>query len=133
MRRLFICLSFVLGCLSAYAQTSTDLEALKNAKWETTVTPEGLVHKRAAIADLYGGPQHINLVEVPSGAKVHYGIAVSEMKKASLISKENQALASINGSYYNMEVGNSVCFLKVGKEVLDTTGTNELNMSGPCA
>ncbi len=128
MRRLFICFSFVLGCLSAYAQTSADLETLKNAKWETTVTPEGLVHKRAAIADLYGGPQHINLVEIPSGAKVHYGIAVSEMKKASLISKENQALASINGSYYNMEVGNSVCFLKVGKEVLDTTGTNELNM-----
>ena len=128
MRRLFICLSLVIGCLSAYAQTPADLETLKNVEWEITVTPDGLVHKRAAIADLYGGPQHINLIEIPSGAKVHYDIAVSEMRKASLISKEHQALASINGSYYNMEVGNSVCFLKVGKDVIDTTGTNELNM-----
>ena len=128
MRRLFLCLSSALCFFSAYAQTSADLETVKNAEWKTFVTSEGLVHKCAAVADLYGGPQHINLIEIPSDAKVHYDIAVSEMKKASLISKENQALASINGSYYNMQVGNSVCFLKVGKEVIDTTGTNELNM-----
>jgi exopolysaccharide biosynthesis protein len=43
------------------------------------------------------------------------------MKQTSLISREHQALASINGSFYNMKEGFSVCYLGKGKEVIDTT------------
>ena len=123
MRRRFVSLITILCSLavSFYGQTTSDSIAIVSAHWETTVASDGIVHKRAAISDLYKGPQYINLVEIPSSKKLHYDIAISEMKQTSLISKEHQALASINGSFYNMKEGFSVCYLGKGKEVVDTT------------
>ena len=123
MRRRFVSLITILCSLavSLYGQTTSDSIAIVSAHWETTVASDGIVHKRAAIFDLYKGPQYINLVEIPSSKKLHYDIAISEMKQTSLISKEHQALASINGSFYNMKEGFSVCYLGKGKEVVDTT------------
>ena len=107
-----------------YGQTTADSIAIVSAQWETTVTPDHIAHKRAIISDLYKGPQYINLIEFPSNKKLNYDIAISEMKPTSLISKEHQALASINGSFYNMKEGFSVCYLGKGKEVIDTTETD---------
>ena len=50
------------------------------------------------------------------------------MKPISRLAQDNQALAAINGSFYNMQKGNSVCYLKLGKEVVDTTTTQEFNL-----
>ena len=80
------------------------------------------------VGNLYGGEQSINLVEIPRGKNLHFGIAVSEMKKMTAHAEENQALAAINGSFYDMQKGNSVCFLKIGKEVIDTTTTREFEL-----
>jgi exopolysaccharide biosynthesis protein len=110
--------------VSIYGQTTSDSIAIVSAHWETTVASDGIIHKRAVISDLYKGPQYINLIEIPSSRKLHYDIAISEMKQTSLISKEHQALASINGSFYNMKEGFSVCYLGKGKEVVDTTENN---------
>ena len=116
---IIILLCSLTGSLSA--QTEADSIAIVSAQWETTITPNQIVHKRAIFTDLYKGPQYINLIEIPSTKKLHLDIAISEMKQTSLISKENQALASINGSFYNMKEGFSVCYLGKGKEVVDTT------------
>ena len=126
MRRAIVAifLTFV-SLIGVSAQTSTDSEVLAGLEWEINTTAEGLTHKRALVPSLYGGSQHINLVEIPKGARLEYGIAVSEMNKTSVISEEHGALASINGSYYNMSTGSSVCFLKVGKELIDTTIASE--------
>lgn len=123
MKRRLISL-FCLWCsltIALYGQTTSDSIAIVSAHWETMTTSDGITHKRAVISDLYKGPQYINLIEIPSSKKLHYDIAVSEMKQTSLISKEHQALASINGSFYNMKEGFSVCYLGKGKEVIDTT------------
>ena len=114
--------------LSLFAQTAEDSIAIVSARWETTSGPENIVHRRAAVRTLYGGVQSINLVEIPRGKKLHFGIAVSEMKKMTAHAEENQALAAINGSFYDMQKGNSVCFLKIGKEVIDTTTTREFEL-----
>ena len=114
--------------LSLSGQTVEDSTAIVTARWETTVTSDNIVHKRALIPHLYKGKQSINLVEIPSGGKCRYGIAVSSMKPISLLAQENQALAAINGSFYNMQKGNSVCYLKIGKEVIDTTTTREFQL-----
>ena len=123
MKKQFIFLFILLCSLtsSLSAQTKADSIAIVTAQWETTITPDHIVHKRAVLPDLYKGPQYINLIEIPSTKKLHLDIAISEMKQTSLISKENQALASINGSFYNMKEGFSVCYLGKGKEVVDTT------------
>lgn len=81
------------------------------------------------IPSLYKGPQHINLIEIPSGRKLHFGVGVSEkMTPISRIAREHQALAAINGSFYDMGKGNSVCYLQLGKQVVDTTMTAEFRL-----
>lgn len=125
-----VLLLVVVWCLGlhTYSQTPEDSIAIVSAQWETSVSSEGIVHKRAAIPHLYKGNQYVNLVEMPYRQKFHYGIAVSEMKPTSRLAQENQALAAINGSFYNMQKGNSVCYLRVGKEVVDTTTAQEFKL-----
>ena len=123
MKKQFVFLFILLCSLtsSLFAQTAADSIAIVSAQWETTITPDQIVHKQGVFTDLYKGPQYINIVEIPSSRKLHFDIAISEMRQTSLISKEHQALASINGSFYNMKEGFSVCYLGKGKEVIDTT------------
>ena len=120
-RIIFIIILLCSLTITLSAQTEADSIIIVSAQWETTVTPDQIVHKRGIFTDLYKGPQYINLIEIPSSKKLHFDIAVSEMKQTSLISREHQALASINGSFYNMKEGFSVCYLGKGKEVIDTT------------
>lgn len=111
------------------AQTSADSATIVSTRWETTVAQDGIIHKRALIPSLYKGPQHINIIEIPTSRTLHYGIGVNEkMVPISQLSAENQALAAINGSFYNMQKGNSVCYLRLGKEVVDTTTTREFKL-----
>ena len=128
--RFYILLAFI-GLISAtlHGQTEADSIAIVSASWETSVSTEGIMHKRASFASLYKGNQSINLVEIPSKAKVHYGISASDrMKQTSLIAKENHASAAINGSFYNMQQGNSVCYFRIGRVVVDTTSASEFRM-----
>ena len=47
------------------------------------------------------------------------------MKETSKIASEYNAIAAINGSYFDMKRGNSVCFLKTDRQVIDTTLQSE--------
>lgn len=110
-------------------QTTIDSLAIVSAQWEVISPQKGIVYKHASISELYQGSQSINLIEIDPREGMKVGIAVSkEMKKTSKIAFENNALAAINGSYFNMKWGNSVCFLKVGRHVIDTTAANQFNL-----
>ncbi len=57
------------------------------------------------------------------------GIGISpNMKSLSRLASEHRALVAINGSYYNMSEGNSVCFLKVEDTVADSTESREFRI-----
>lgn len=57
------------------------------------------------------------------------GIGISpNMKSLSCLASEHRALVAINGSYYNMSEGNSVCFLKVEDTVADSTESREFRI-----
>ena len=110
-------------------QTPADSIAIVSADWEVSVPAEGIVHKRASFTSLYKGNQYINLVEISRKAKMYYGVSASDcMKQTSLIAQENGADAAINGSFYNMKQGNSVCYYRIGREVIDTTSTSEFRL-----
>ena len=111
-----------------HAQTAEDSVAIVNAAWQTQVTQDGIVHKRAQIKTLYQGCQHINLVEIPKKRKFRFDIgSPGGMKPTSGIAKDNKALAALNGSYYNMKNGSSVCFLKKDMQVVDSTTVGEFD------
>lgn len=129
IRRIYLFIVFLYSLsLQLSSQTAEDSTTIVTARWETTVAPNGMVHKRAAIPHLYKGNQSINLVEIPAGGDFRYDIAVSQMTPISQLAQEHQALAAINGSFYNMQKGNSVCYLKIGKEVVDTTTSREFKL-----
>lgn len=130
IKRFSILIAFALLASAAiHGQTKADSIALVSADWETSTSAEGLVHKRTSIPTLYGGPQYINLVIINPKAQFSFGIAhSSQMKETSAIGRENHASAAINGSFYNMQEGNSVCYYRIGKEVVDTTSTDEFRM-----
>ena len=126
MKKIIFSLCLILCTTLAFADGKQDSILIIKADWATKTTAEGLTHKQAQIKGLFNSVQSINLIEIPRSAKRKIGIAGNEgMKKTSLQATEKQALAAINGTYYNMKVGNSTCFYKINREVIDTTLNGE--------
>lgn len=129
MKKIFFAISFILCATLAFADGKRDSILIVKADWTTNTTAEGLTHKQAHIKGLFNSVQSINLIEIPRSAKRKIGVAGNEgMKKTSQQATEKGALAAINGTYYNMILGNSVCFYKIGDKLIDTTSNRELKM-----
>ena len=130
IQKLFIsiCLLLLAATAPLKAQTEADSLAIVSAQWEITSTRKGIIQKCAAIPLLFDGPQYISLIEIdPRLARVKAGIAVADsMTQTSRIAKAHNAIAAINGSYFDTKRGNSVCYLRIGKTVVDTTTASEL-------
>jgi len=123
----FFFLVFV--CSVAYAQTKVDSLTITGIKWETAEVQRGIVRKHAQVPLLYKCVQNINIVEVDL-KKCHYktSIVVTVPNKiTSEAARAEQAIAAINGSFFDVVKGNSVCYLKVGKQVIDTTTAFEFS------
>lgn len=111
------------------AQTAADSMAIVTAPWEVVTVQNGVTHKRASILSLYQGTQSINILEINPETGKKVGIAFTEqLEKVSRIAPKHQAIGAVNGSYFDMTKGNSVCFLKVGRQVVDTTSLDELKL-----
>lgn len=125
MKRLIFSLLLSLWVITASASEQDSLLIVK-ADWKVTTTTDGLTHKQAQIKGLFNSVQSINLIEIPRASKRKIGIAGNEgMKRTSQQATEKGAVAAINGTYYNMKEGNSVCFYKIGDTVIDTTTDGE--------
>lgn len=93
---------------------------------EDRKSPKGIIHKYVSIPQLYQVPQSISLIEIDPGAGLKVGVTISDkMRETSRMASEQGAIAAINGSYFDMKRGNSVCFLKVDRQVVDTTTLGE--------
>lgn len=126
MRRALFTLLLTLVSGAGFAYAQSDSLAIVSAKWTVSTTPEGLVHKQAQIKDLYGSVQSINLIEVAPSTKRKIGIASDErMTPTSQQAEAHGAIAAVNGTFYNMKEGNSVCFYKIDREVIDNTSDSE--------
>ena len=126
MKKVLLSFALILWALTAVGANKRDSLLIIKADWKVTTTPEGLTHKQAQIKGLFNSVQSINLIEIPRSSKMKVGIAGDEgMKRTSQQATEKGALAAINGTYYNMVTGNSVCFYKINDQVLDTTTNGE--------
>lgn len=125
MKRFFLTALLALGVALCYATSPQDSLLIANAKWQTT-SENGITLKHAQIVGLYGSTQSISLVEIPRSRQFKFGISGNNgMRKTSQQAMMHGALAAINGTYYNMREGNSVCFYKIGAEVIDSTSMSE--------
>ena len=86
------------------AQTKADSLLIVSAPWNIHEVCKGIVHKSVFIDSLYHGNQSINVIEISPKSKSKIGIAVTG--KRDTISRrayDYNALAAINGSYFNMK------------------------------
>lgn len=110
------------------AVAQNDSLRIVRADWRESATAVGITLKQAQIKELFGSTQSISLVEIAPSAKRRVGIAGNAgMIKTSEQATTHGAVAAINGSFYNMTEGNSVCFYKVDDEVIDSTTESEFN------
>lgn len=108
------------------AVAQNDSLRIVRADWRESATAVGITFKQAQIKELFGSTQSISLVEIAPSAKRRVGIAGNAgMIKTSEQATTHGAVAAINGSFYNMTEGNSVCFYKVNDKVIDSTTESE--------
>lgn len=126
MKRFVLFAIACVACVTAQAQSAADSLAIVTSKWSISSPRKGVVHKSLRIDNLYKGPQSINLIEISRSSKLRLAVAHdNRMRRTSDMAQGHNAAVAINGTFYNMREGNSTCFYKVDKELIDSTTAYE--------
>ncbi|MCQ2282193.1 MAG: phosphodiester glycosidase family protein [Bacteroidales bacterium] len=135
MRKHFLLL-FLLASTAACAQTSqreyaADSIAFVNALWQTD-TMDGFLYRHYHFQhqQIFHSNQYINVIEIPRGSDLQLTFASDTLlTRTSEFAQRAQALAAINGSFFNMSTGAPVCFLKVNGKLIgeNVPGEDTLN------
>lgn len=112
--------------LGASAQSERDSLYITSYRWSTDSVADGLTMKRGHFLYLYGEPQNIVIFEIAYpergiGLKVNFPPDLTTASAA-----DTTALAAVNGSFFNMSQGNSVCYVRRNGVVSDTTAINPM-------
>lgn len=105
--------------LSAFSQT--DSLTFVKAKWETQRITSGVKLKQHQFSQLFGGSRYLSILEIKNKKKLEFSFAYEphELILTSDFAKRNNALAAINGTFFDTKNGGSVAFLKVDRQVIN--------------
>lgn len=125
-KKIFLMFLFCCGIYTAMAQTASDSLALVSADWQVETLQKGILFRKAVFTSLYGVPQEVSIFEI-SPKHTNWDVLIHNPKeKTSVAARKAGAVAAINGSYFDMQVGNSVCYLRKDGTVIDTTSVGTL-------
>lgn len=128
MKKMFFSLcAFLFLSLSGVAQTAVDSATVVNFKWTETPLGKGIVNKHGLISNLYGGPQNVNIMVIDLN-KNSYRVKVilpDTCDITSEMAKANNAIAAINGSYYDEKTFKSTCYYRVDGQTACLTTDKE--------
>jgi len=117
---------FILLCASLQTVSAqhTDSLTFVKAKWDKTRIAKrtNLIRHHFNSNDLFGANQNISYIEVSSkGKSPVLALAADEkvLKTTSSFGKENQALAALNGTFFDVKNGGSVDYVKVDGKVIN--------------
>lgn len=128
MKKIFFI--FIALNLISYSQTKDESKILK-AKWQKDQIAKGVELNYFHFDTLYGSLQSISYLKV-SGREISIAFKDTTRILTSSFGKENNAIAALNGSFFDMKKGGSVLFLKVEGIVIDTN-KDEKGFIGHCA
>ncbi|MCR4965800.1 MAG: phosphodiester glycosidase family protein [Bacteroidales bacterium] len=114
MKKLGLSLWLFLVCITLAAQR--DSIALVCAPWQTDTIQQGIVLKRHHFVEpgLFAANQNICLLEIAPGAPVTFEFGYEPRRTTtSEIAQKHGALAAINGSFFDMDLHNPVCYLRI--------------------
>lgn len=119
-----------IGLLIAINATAqTDSLTFVKAKWETKKIAPGLRWKHYWFKkNLFNASQNINILEINPHKKISLvlGYEKQVLKPTSDFAKQANAIAAINGSFFDVKNGGAVDLIKVNGEVISE---NRLNKS----
>lgn len=107
----------VITLCSCHAQVdySVDSIRLTHAEWSVD-TLEGFYLKRYQFGEgeLFCAAQHLCVIEIP--ARSHRRLAFAydtTLTEVSVLAQRSNAYAAVNGSFFDMDRGNPICYLKI--------------------
>lgn len=104
----------------------TNREIFENAQWKTTKFSKEMILRSCKFDTLYGVPQNISILEIdPTYFKFEF-VDHEGMKTTSQVAIQRGDYAALNGSFYDMSKGNSVCYLQINGNLLDTSRHDDI-------
>jgi len=108
--------------LSITVSAQSDSLALVTAKWETEKIAKGVIWKKYLFkGDLFNSNQSINILEIKKGKRIvfAFGFETVALKLTSDFGKAVDAVAALNGTFFDIKNGGSVDFLKVDGKIIN--------------
>lgn len=120
--------------LVANAQNYADSLMLTYVRWTTTDLENGLQWKCYHFnqRELFASNQHVSILQTKltnkniqfafgsADIQIPEGDTIRKLKNTSSLAMENNALAAVNGGFFNTKKGGSVDFIKINKRILDS-------------
>ncbi len=90
--------------------------------WKTDTLTPGLVHKYTHTSSVFDSWQNLNVLEVDLTLR-RLGILYEEMalKPTSVMAGQSNALAAVNGGFFDIQKGGSVTRLMIGGKIIHET------------
>lgn len=112
--------------LKLVAQPLADAIAFKKAAWENVKISKGLTwqHFHFNNKQLFNSNQNINVLKVKNKNRKIRKMFVSagdSLVLTSVLAQQNEALAAVNGSFFDVKQGGAVDFIRIEGQILDTT------------
>lgn len=105
---------------AAHRDYRADSIAFVNARWQTD-SLDGFLYRRHHFMhrQVFNSNQYFCVIEIPKGTGAHLSfVADTQRSTVSDFALRANALAAINGSYFDMRTGVPVCYLRIaGREL----------------
>jgi exopolysaccharide biosynthesis protein len=123
MKKILFILICIACSLNIYAVESQENDSITIVRthWIQKTKAKGLVFCHASYANLFGVPQDVYMLEISPKYYRAEVLINKPYEKTSIGAKKANAVAAINGCFFNTEGTNSVCFLQKNGIICDTT------------
>jgi len=117
----------IISCTPTRNPGHRDLHTLNTVSWEVTRLDPAVTWRHSSFLTLFDTIENINILDIDlNDSGIHPTILYQDtlLSPTHEIAEKENALAAVNGNFFHMQRGGSVCYLKVGGRVIDTSQTN---------
>lgn len=126
-RNILFLFTFLIGISCITSKNSANLtpveRQIKNADWHTTTLSDGVSWKYFHFDTLFSAKQYITLFDVNlnKGIRVDIPYVSEGFIKTSEVAADSNAIAAINGSFFDTSKGGSTVFFRKNGEIINHT------------
>ncbi len=121
MKRIY--LTWLLSLATTFVFAQSDSLTLLQGNWQIDTIENGLIFKRIHFVnqEYFASNQNITILEIlpEANAKLAF-VSAHGRKLTSAMAAENNAIAAINGTYFDMKNGRTICFMRINGKNIST-------------